>query len=275
MLAALVEDVFLLPEQVLDHEAVDGQSAVGIHPAAQRVERQRQHLGVEPRRRLPPLREQQLHLLPSGPDLVVALILVVREGGEVPHLVGQLAHRVALAQRVEQRRGAAGERALARAVGLDAPFEVVVRLAPRVPRREDVGQVPALGLGDVGTGTSTGGGRGEGGVEQQAGHGSSHAGDPTGTGTGRATLAPHDGLGEGGSASGPARRPTSTTRGTIPDEDPRGSQRLHPVQRWGPGGRGGVRRASGALRHRGGELRLRGARRGPHAAACASSTTKS
>ena len=120
-------------------------------------------------------------------------------------------------------------------------------------------------LGDVGAGASTGGGRGERGVEQQAGDGSSHAGDPTGTGTGRATLAPHDGLGEGGSASGPVRRPTSTTRGRFQTRIRRGSQRLHPVQRWGPGGRGGVRRASGALRHRGGELRLRGARRGPHA----------
>lgn len=133
VLATLVEDVFLLPEQRFDHEAIERQPAVGIHPAAQRLEWQREDLGVEPRRRLPPLCEQQLHLLAPGPDLVVALILVVREGREVPHLVGQLAHGVALAQRVEQRRGAAGERTLARAVGLDAPFQVVIRLAPCFP----------------------------------------------------------------------------------------------------------------------------------------------
>ena len=199
------------------------------------------------------------------PHLVVALILVVREGGEVPDLVGQLAHGVAPAQRVEQR----GRR----------PTRVPCARRERLMRRSRSSYASrhAATTGRCRRGSSA------------AGSGTSWRARNRGRRTWcrrwtarrigpertphRATLAPHDGPGEARPrAARPAPRPRPET---IPDEDPRGSQRLHPVQRWGPGGRGGIRRASGALRHRGGELRLRRAHRASARAACASSTTKS
>ena len=71
--------------------------------------------------------------------------------------------------------------------------EFVEGVTPGLPRREDVGEVPAFGFGYVGTGTSAGRSRRERGVKEQSGGGRSHGGDPTGTGTGRATLARQEG----------------------------------------------------------------------------------
>ncbi|MGC4085302.1 MAG: hypothetical protein QM736_25065 [Vicinamibacterales bacterium] len=79
MLSLVVEHVFLLAVQVLDGEAVDGESGIGRHPGLHRRERNGEQFGVEPRGRVRGLREQDLHLLPPRVDLVVPLILVVPE----------------------------------------------------------------------------------------------------------------------------------------------------------------------------------------------------
>ena len=73
-------------------------SGVVVHPLADVGERQLQQLGLEPRRRLLPLGDQQLHALPARVDGVVALILVVLQRRVIPDLVTQLAERVAIAQ---------------------------------------------------------------------------------------------------------------------------------------------------------------------------------
>ena len=105
-LAFLVEHVLLLVKQALDRKAIDGEFGVPVHPAANRVERNRQQLRVEPRARLLLPGEQDLHLLAAAVDLVVALILVVLQRREVPDLVREGAHLVHRRERVEQRRPA-------------------------------------------------------------------------------------------------------------------------------------------------------------------------
>jgi hypothetical protein len=81
--------VLLFVEERLDGEAVDREGLVGLHPGPDRVDRDGQDLGVEPRTRLLLAREGNLHLLPSGVRLVVALVLVVVERRVVPNAVAE------------------------------------------------------------------------------------------------------------------------------------------------------------------------------------------
>ena len=94
-------------------------------------------------------REQDLDLLPLRVDGVVALILVVLQRREIPDAVGELAHRLGQAERLEQLVGPAGERALERGVGLDVGFELLVGTLPRLPVGKDVRQVPLEPIGDL------------------------------------------------------------------------------------------------------------------------------
>jgi hypothetical protein len=122
--------VFLLAVEVLDRETVERQRRIGVHPAAHRFERDLQQLGAEPRLRLLPAREQDLHLLAPRVDRVVALILVVLQRRVVPHSVRELAERLGQAERVEQLRGALSKRPFQRGVLADPAVELLVRLLP-------------------------------------------------------------------------------------------------------------------------------------------------
>ena len=96
------------------------------------------------------LGEQNLHLLAPRVDLVVALILVVLQRGEIPDLVRELADVVGQLHRREQSLGALRQRALQRGVGADFRFELVVGGLPLRPVREDVREVPLEPIGNVG-----------------------------------------------------------------------------------------------------------------------------
>ncbi len=149
MLALVVEHVLLLAVEIFDREAVDRELRAGRHPALHRRQRNLQQLGIEPGRRLRRLGEQDLHLLPPRVDLVVALVLVVPERREVPHLVFELADLVAQPQRGEQPLAALAERSLKRRERGDLPVELVVRRLPRVPVGEDVLEVPLEAIRDL------------------------------------------------------------------------------------------------------------------------------
>ena len=98
-----VEDVLLLPVEILDREPVHRERLGLLHPHVHGRQRYREQLGVEPRRRLAPLRQQVLDALAAAVGGVVALVLVVVEGGEVVDAIGQLAEGIAI---LERRRGA-------------------------------------------------------------------------------------------------------------------------------------------------------------------------
>ncbi len=95
--ALVVEHVLLLPVEILESETVHRQRRAGVHPLANGRQRNLQQFGIEPRRGLRGLCEQNLHLLPLGVDLIVTLILVVPERRVVPDLVLELADLVASA----------------------------------------------------------------------------------------------------------------------------------------------------------------------------------
>ena len=140
-----VEHVRLLPVQILDRETVQRQRLGLLHPAVHHRQRQREQLGVEPRRRLAPQRQQVLDALAAAVGGVVALILVVVEGGEIVDAIGQLAEGVTILERGEERRGPRGQRAAPGGQRLDAGFE---RGAARLPVRRagvDVVQLPRVG----------------------------------------------------------------------------------------------------------------------------------
>src|SRR4029453_17613715 len=118
----------------------------GRHPLPHGRERQLQQLGPEPRRRLLPFGEQQLHALPARVDGVVALILVVLQQRVIPDLVTQLAELVAILDRAEQQAAALRQRALVLLVGLDAAIELVEGALPLIPAGEDRAEVPRVFL---------------------------------------------------------------------------------------------------------------------------------
>ncbi len=166
VLALLVEHVLLLAVEILEREAVHRQGRLRVHPRLDGRQRNRQQLRIEPRARLAGLREQDLDLLAPGVDLVVALILVVLQAREVPHLVGELADVVGQLHRGEQAVGALRERALQRGVGGDLGLELVVAALPRLPAGEDVVEVPLVAVVNRGAVAKLGRSRGLGGREQ-------------------------------------------------------------------------------------------------------------
>ena len=77
-------------------------------------------------------REQDLNLLPSRVDLVVALILVVLQRRVVPDPIAERAHAIHRPERVEQRLRTAGQRALPRLEAVDRRIEfAIARLTTR------------------------------------------------------------------------------------------------------------------------------------------------
>ncbi len=149
MLTLVVEDMFLLAVQVLDRKAIHGQLGVFGHPLLDGRERDPQQLGIEPGGRLRRLCEQDLHLLTLGVDLVVALILVVAERGEVPDLVLELADVVAQFERREQCVRTARQRPLQRGERRNLPVEVLVRRIPGVPVGKNICEIPFETIGNL------------------------------------------------------------------------------------------------------------------------------
>jgi hypothetical protein len=160
-LAFFVEHVFLLAIEFLEREAVEGERRQLVEPRADRVARNRQQLRIEPRRGLTPLRQQHLDALTPRVRVVVARVFVVAQRAVVIDLVGELTERVAGLERFEQRRGTVGQRALAAGVGDDLLVQRLIRLFPPLDVREDVGEIPGIGHGEVG---ALADGRGDGGV---------------------------------------------------------------------------------------------------------------
>src|SRR5207302_9507223 len=72
VLALVVEDVLLLPVEILDRKSIQRQLTALGHPLLYGRQRNFQELGIEPRARLSRLREQNLDLLPPRVDRVVA-----------------------------------------------------------------------------------------------------------------------------------------------------------------------------------------------------------
>src|SRR5688572_26917532 len=83
--------MLLLAIQVLDRKAIQAERLEPVHPSADGLEGNLQQLGVEPRLRLLPAGEQDLHLLTPRVDRVVPLVLVVAQRREIPDAVGELA----------------------------------------------------------------------------------------------------------------------------------------------------------------------------------------
>ena len=112
-LALLVEHVLLLVKQALDGKPVDRERRVR-RPSTPRIvsSGMASSSGIEPGARLLLTREQNLHLLPTGVDLVVPLILVVVQRGVVPDAIAERAHLVHRRERRQQRLRARCERAL-------------------------------------------------------------------------------------------------------------------------------------------------------------------
>ena len=79
----VVQDMLLLPVQVLERETVNRQLRTRGQPGANLRQRDLQQLRIEPRRGLRRLGEQNLDLLSACVDLVVALVLVVPKRREV------------------------------------------------------------------------------------------------------------------------------------------------------------------------------------------------
>ncbi len=156
MFAFVVEDVLLLPIQLLDRKAVDRQLGVRGHPLLNGRQRNAQQLRIEPRRRLAALREQNLHLLAFGVDFVVALVLVVLQRREVPDQVFELADLVGEHERAQ---GACRGRSPAcpqRGVLRDLLVERVVGALPRIPVGKDVREIPFEAIGNLGRSRSSG-----------------------------------------------------------------------------------------------------------------------
>ena len=148
MLAFVVENMFLLTIEILEGEAVNSQFRILRHPRLDGRQRNPKQLRVEPGAGLVQLREQDLHLLPFGVHLVVALILVVPQRGEVPDAVGQLSDVVGEAERGQQAVGALHQRALQGRKGSDFRIQGVVGRLPRGPVGKNVGERPFEPLGN-------------------------------------------------------------------------------------------------------------------------------
>ena len=135
-LPLLVEDMLLLVEEALDREPVTPELVIRIEPHADRLERDRQQLGIEPGAGLLFTREQDLDLLPACVDLVVPLILVVLQRGEVPDAVAERAHLVHRLERRQQISRAARQGALPRLERFDRGIELVRTDASTRPSRD-------------------------------------------------------------------------------------------------------------------------------------------
>ena len=167
----MIEDVLLLPVEIVDGEAVEPQRLERLHPAAHGRVRDREQLRVEPGLGLFPSRKQQLHLLPPRVDGVVALVFVVAQRREIPDAVGELSELLGHAERRDQRLGPLRQRPLERGVAIDPGVEAREALLPLLPAREDVGEVPLEPLGDVGALAAAAGRRlGLGHVRRMPGH---------------------------------------------------------------------------------------------------------
>jgi hypothetical protein len=80
--------------------------------------------------------------LTIGVDVVVSLILVVPERGEIPDLVLQLTDLVAQLERRSQRLATRRKRSLQSCVGRDLSVQILVGGLPRSPVRKDALEVP-------------------------------------------------------------------------------------------------------------------------------------
>src|SRR6185503_16452688 len=103
---------------------------------------------IEPRRGLRRLGEQNLDLLALRIGLVVALILVVTQRREVPHLVFELSDLVAKNQRRQQRVCSVDECAAQRAKGVNLAVKLSVGSLPGAPVRKDSGEIPLKAIGN-------------------------------------------------------------------------------------------------------------------------------
>jgi hypothetical protein len=89
-----------------------------------------------------------LNLLVAGADLVVALILVVAEGGKRPDAVRERAEGIDRPVRGQQRPGPQSERPSTLSERVDVTLEAGVSLLPLFPRSEDWPQIPLDGVRD-------------------------------------------------------------------------------------------------------------------------------
>ena len=148
-LARLVEHVFLLPVEILDGETIEREIRVVVHPLPDRVERNQEQLGAEPRLRLLPFGEKNLDLLAPRVHAVVALIFVVPERGEIPDAIRQLPEGLGEAERGKQAFGPLRQRALQRRIPVDPRVELLVARLPLLPALKDVRQIPLVAVIDV------------------------------------------------------------------------------------------------------------------------------
>jgi hypothetical protein len=140
--------VLLLPVQILDREAVEPQRlASSIHQRT--VSSGTAAAPVEPRLGLLPARKQQLHLLPSRVDRVVALILVVLQRREVPHAIRELPELLGQPERFEQPPRSLCQGPLEGGVLLDALLERSEGGLPLIPVPKDIEEVPFEPVGNL------------------------------------------------------------------------------------------------------------------------------
>ena len=141
--------MLLLAVQVFEREPVHRQIGAAGHPCLDGWQRDFQQLRIEPGAGLTRLREQNLDLLPLRIDLVVALILVVLQRREIPHLVGKLSDVVGQLHGGEQLLRTLRQRPLQRGIRGNLLFQFRVRRPPGRPIGKDVGQVPLESIGNV------------------------------------------------------------------------------------------------------------------------------
>src|SRR4029079_446436 len=128
--ALVVEHVLLLAIEIFNGKAIYRELRIAVHPPLHGFERDRQQFRIKPGRGLRRLGEQYLDLLTLGVRLVVALILVVAERGEVPDLVLELADGVAECESTEERVRAPRERPVQLREFANLAIELRIRVLP-------------------------------------------------------------------------------------------------------------------------------------------------
>src|SRR5262245_33272800 len=136
--------MFLLVKQTLDGEAIHGEFAVRIEPGSDRLDGDREKFGIEPGACLLLLGKQNLHLLASRVDLVVALILVVMQRREVPDAVAERTHRVHRLEGANQPLRSLPQCSLKTRKGRNRLVELCVRRVPFVPTLTNRREVPLV-----------------------------------------------------------------------------------------------------------------------------------
>ena len=143
-LALLVENMLLLMKQALDRKAVHRQFSARTNPIPHGLDRDGEQFRIEPGARLLLPCKENLNLLTSRVDGVVALVLVVVKRREIPDPVAESTHRIHRAERRKQVVGTLDECAPQRGERGNFRLQIAVGQCPLVPVEANRRQIPRV-----------------------------------------------------------------------------------------------------------------------------------